>query len=297
MAKYSKEVIETAEGLRLIDDTLFRLVAEDIPACQEIIRELLDDKGLVVIEATPQRRLGGLNRNIIVDLLCKTSEGNYINVEVQTGDQHDDFRRTRLHASIVTSDKTPKSTEFAEVPDVTVIYIAEYDAAKQNLPVVVEHHYIKAGDKLVEVDDGETIVYATTAVKDKSRHTKLLQLFLKDDAFDEGDYGDDDRYRDIEQDMRDYGAADDDYEPIMSHGSQGGGYEGSGSREIPYGGEGLIDYLKSQVYLTKMTKPERHIAKWVLGNIDEDGYLRRTTEQLVDDLAFQESRMKRWRLL
>ena len=188
MAKYSKEVIETAEGLRLIDDTLFRLVAEDIPACQEILRELLDDDGLEVIEAIPQRRLGGLNRNIIVDLLCKTSEGNYINVEVQTGDQHDDFRRTRLHASIVTSDKTPKSTEFAEVPDVTVIYIAEYDAAKQNLPVVVEHHYIKAGDKLVEVDDGETIVYATTAVKDKSSHTKLLQLFLKDDAFDDKNY-------------------------------------------------------------------------------------------------------------
>ena len=30
------------------------------------------------------------------------------------------------------------------------------------------------------------------------------------------------------------------------------------------------------------------MAKWVLGNIDDDGYLRRTTEQLVDDLAFQE---------
>ena len=50
----------------------------------------------------------------------------------------------------------------------------------------------------------------------------------------------------------------------------------------------FTEYLKSQVYLTKMTKPQRHIAKWVLGNIDEDGYLRRTTEQLVDDLAFQE---------
>jgi RNA polymerase sigma-54 factor len=37
-----------------------------------------------------------------------------------------------------------------------------------------------------------------------------------------------------------------------------------------------------------MTKPQRHIAKWVLGNIDDDGYLRRTTEQLVDDLMFQE---------
>lgn len=54
------------------------------------------------------------------------------------------------------------------------------------------------------------------------------------------------------------------------------------------GGTSLFEYLKSQVYLTRLTKPERHIAKWVLGNIDDDGYLRRTTEQLVDDYAFQE---------
>ena len=188
MAKYSKEVIETAKRLRLIDDTLFRLVTEDIPACQEILRELLDNDGLEVIEAIPQRRLGGLNRNIIVDLLCKTSDGNYINVEVQTGDYHDDFRRTRLHASIITAHETPKDTEFAIVPDVTVLYITEYDAAKQNLPVAVENHYIKAGNILVEVPDGETIIYATTAINDGSSHSKLLQLFLRDDAFDEKDY-------------------------------------------------------------------------------------------------------------
>lgn len=50
----------------------------------------------------------------------------------------------------------------------------------------------------------------------------------------------------------------------------------------------LMEHLKAQVYLTNMTKAERHIAKWVLGNIDDDGFLRRTTEQLVDDLCFQE---------
>ncbi len=60
-------------------------------------------------------------------------------------------------------------------------------------------------------------------------------------------------------------------------------------REVPIiGGSSLIEELKAQVYLTEMTKPQRHIAKWVLGNIDDDGYLRRTTEQLVDDLMFQE---------
>lgn len=60
-------------------------------------------------------------------------------------------------------------------------------------------------------------------------------------------------------------------------------------REVPIiGGSSLLEELKSQIYLTNMTKPQRHIAKWVLGNIDDDGYLRRTTEQLVDDLMFQE---------
>ena len=60
-------------------------------------------------------------------------------------------------------------------------------------------------------------------------------------------------------------------------------------REVPIiGGSSLIEELKSQIYLTNMTKPQRHIAKWVLGNIDDDGYLRRTIEQLVDDLMFQE---------
>lgn len=67
---------------------------------------------------------------------------------------------------------------------------------------------------------------------------------------------------------------------------------GSASRpheDIPFSmGTSFAEYLKSQIYLTKMDKPDRHIAKFVVGNIDDDGYLRRTTEELVDDLSFRE---------
>jgi len=60
--------------------------------------------------------------------------------------------------------------------------------------------------------------------------------------------------------------------------------------DIPFsGGTSFAEYLKSQVYLTKMDKADRHIAKFVVGNIDEDGYLRRTAEELEDDLAFKEA--------
>ena len=71
-------------------------------------------------------------------------------------------------------------------------------------------------------------------------------------------------------------------------------YNSSSSQEtaredIPFSvGMSFGEYLKSQIYLTKMDKPDRHIAKFVVGNIDENGYLRRTAEELVDDLSFQE---------
>lgn len=59
--------------------------------------------------------------------------------------------------------------------------------------------------------------------------------------------------------------------------------------DIPFSvGTSFSEYLKSQIYLTKMDKPDRHIAKFVVGNIDDDGYLRRSPEELVDDLMFRE---------
>ena len=63
----------------------------------------------------------------------------------------------------------------------------------------------------------------------------------------------------------------------------------SAREDIPFSvGMSFGEYLKSQISLTKMDKPDRHIAKFVVGNIDENGYLRRTAEELVDDLSFQE---------
>ena len=42
----------------------------------------------------------------------------------------DDVPRTRFYASLVTSNHTPKGTRFSDVPDVTIVYISEYDALK-----------------------------------------------------------------------------------------------------------------------------------------------------------------------
>ena len=48
-AQYSKATKETAENLRIIDDAMFRLVAERKEVCQEILRTLLDSPQLWVV--------------------------------------------------------------------------------------------------------------------------------------------------------------------------------------------------------------------------------------------------------
>ena len=86
-------------------------------------------------------------------------------------------------------------------------------------------------------------------------------------------------------DYEDYTSDDDSYERTTASSNA----SNRPTEEIPFAmGMTFNEYLKSQIYLTKMDKPDRHIAKFVVGNIDDNGYLRRTTEELVDDLSFRE---------
>ena len=57
--------------------------------------------------------------------------------------------------------------------------------------------------------------------------------------------------------------------------------------EIPFStGTTFHDYLESQLGLRKLDEEDRLLAEYIIGNIDEDGYLRRDLEAIVDDLAF-----------
>jgi RNA polymerase sigma-54 factor len=57
--------------------------------------------------------------------------------------------------------------------------------------------------------------------------------------------------------------------------------------EIPFTiGSSFREQLKSQLGLRKLSEEQEVLAEYVLGNIDDDGYLRRDLEAIADDLAF-----------
>lgn len=51
-------------------------------------------------------------------------------------------------------------------------------------------------------------------------------------------------------------------------------------------GQSLYDYLLEQIRLLNIEGNDLEIAEYIIGNLDNDGYLRREIKQIVDDLAF-----------
>jgi len=54
-------------------------------------------------------------------------------------------------------------------------------------------------------------------------------------------------------------------------------------------GSSLIDHLLEQLGSIKLSERDRKIGEYIIGNIDDDGYLRRDMRSITDDLIFKAS--------
>ncbi|MEP6261582.1 MAG: RNA polymerase factor sigma-54 [Gillisia sp.] len=115
-----------------------------------------------------------------------------------------------------------------------------------------------------------------------------------DDEFDE-EFGSNE-YDDEEYD-RDEKESDinvDDYlsdDEIPSYRLQANNYSADDEdREVPFAsGTSFSQYLKSQLSTFRLTETEKEIADFLIGSVDESGYIRRSIQDIVDDLAFTQN--------
>lgn len=83
---YDEKEAYVAE-LRPIDDVFFELLAEDIAFCQEILRVILEDRELTVMDVVVQSALRNIyGRSVRLDALCTLGDGTKCNVD------YSDFR-------------------------------------------------------------------------------------------------------------------------------------------------------------------------------------------------------------
>lgn len=80
----TEEKIARAKEFRLIDDVFFEVFAEDEEACQEILRVILEDGQLAVLDVVVQSSKRNIyGRLVRLDALCTLGDGKKCNIEVQ----------------------------------------------------------------------------------------------------------------------------------------------------------------------------------------------------------------------
>ncbi len=105
-----------------------------------------------------------------------------------------------------------------------------------------------------------------------------------EDDSPEGDELNDDGGNNDDMDLEEYMMDDDipDYRLKVNNTSKDDKRE-----DIPFSiGKTFHEHLIEQLGLQTISEQQRTIAEYVIGNIDEEGYLRRTVESMVDDIVF-----------
>lgn len=166
------------QNLRPIDDVFFEVLARNPEVMQEILRTIMEDKELTVLDVIVQsdeRNIYG--RSVRLDALCILRDKTRVNVEVQISDNDDHFRRVRFNeASITVKDSQPGS-EFKDIPDVQMVYISEFDAVGEGLTIYHVNKVIAETGQII--DDGTKQIYVNTAVDDGTDIAELMSCFTK----------------------------------------------------------------------------------------------------------------------
>jgi RNA polymerase sigma-54 factor len=121
-------------------------------------------------------------------------------------------------------------------------------------------------------------------IKSELEENPILELIEGDESDDNYENDSDDSQSDDEFSLEDYMNEED----VPNYRLNANNYSKDDKQvDMPYSsGVSFHDSLIEQLGLTDLNEDEELIAEYILGNIDEDGYLRRDLLSISDDLAF-----------
>ena len=163
---------------RPIDDPFFEALAMDPEVCQEMLRTILEDDELVVVEVHTQDSIRNLyGRSARLDALCRLSDNSLCNIEIQRTDNDDHLKRARYNASIITVRESKAGDRFLDVRKVYVVFISEFDFMKGDKTIYHVDKVIRETGEVV--DDGLYEIFVNTTIDDGTDIAELMSCFTK----------------------------------------------------------------------------------------------------------------------
>ncbi|MCR4653806.1 MAG: PD-(D/E)XK nuclease family transposase [Eubacterium sp.] len=158
--QYDVRVNRIIDDLTLFDDDLMSLVFDkNILATQLVLRIILK-RNIRVISVEGQEELknplvGG--RDITLDIHAIDTNGEEIDIEVQSGSEGAHVKRARFHSAMIDSRMLRERDNFKNLKDSYVIFIYKHDKFRKGYPVYrADRTVIETGESF---NDGSHIIY------------------------------------------------------------------------------------------------------------------------------------------
>ena len=181
--KKHQEDLQRLRGFRLLDDDFMTKVFEDISCAELLLRIILNDEGIRVLEAHSQRGIKKLQgRSVKLDILAVDSHNRVFNVEVQRSDRGAGAKRARYNSALIDANVTEPGDQYEDLNETFVIFITENDVMKAGLPIYHIDRVVRETGKLFE--DEEHIIYVNSQIKDETKLGRLMHDFSCTDAKD-----------------------------------------------------------------------------------------------------------------
>ena len=169
---------EKVKDLRPIDDVFFEVLASKPAVCQEILRTILEDPGLIVEKVIPQERLRNLyGRSVRLDALCYLGDGTKVNIEVQRSDNDNHLKRVRFNEASITVIASNSGDDFEDLPNVIVVYISEFDFLGGGKTIYHVDQVLRETGEVI--DDGSKRIFVNTVNDDGSDIADLMSCFTR----------------------------------------------------------------------------------------------------------------------
>ena len=181
--KKHQEDLQRLRGFRLLDDDFMTKVFQDISCAELLLRIILNDEGIRVLEAHSQRGIKNLQgRSVKLDILAVDSHNRVFNVEVQRSDRGAGAKRARYNSALIDANVTEPGDQYEDLNETFVIFITENDVMKAGLPIYHIDRVVRETGKLFE--DEEHIIYVNSQIKDEPKLGRLMHDFSCTDAKD-----------------------------------------------------------------------------------------------------------------
>lgn len=172
-----EKLLEKIKEFRLLDDDFMnRVFDRDIPLTEFVLRIILDNPSIKVLETQTQKELKNLyGHSVRLDIHAVDENGTQMDIEIQRADKGADVKRARYNSSMLDVNTLVSGEEYNKLPETYVIFITENDVLGGSLPIYHADRIIReTGETL---NDGTHIIYVNASYQDNSPLGKLMHDF------------------------------------------------------------------------------------------------------------------------